>query len=137
MQVTFHRAFDVTPDLNDALAHVLETGATRILTSGGRSSAVLGAPVVRKLIRAAAGRIGVMLCGSISESSVSEALELSGALEVHAALRESICSQHSAGITPPEILEHFSECVGRLKEKIRQHEVYQLRLSQASKINSL
>jgi len=137
MQVTFHRAFDITPNLNDALTDVLETGATRILTSGARSSAVLGAPIVSELIRAAAGRIGLMLCGSISAASVSQSLLLSGAPEVHAALRKSICIKHSTDVIPSETFEQFSECVGKLKEKIREHGNCRWKRPKASKVYSL
>ncbi len=49
MQVTFHRAFDETPGLDDALQAVLQTGASRLLTSGASSSAVSGASVVDRL----------------------------------------------------------------------------------------
>ena len=34
LSVPFHRAFDVTPDAYQALAAVIETGASRLLTAG-------------------------------------------------------------------------------------------------------
>lgn len=119
MEVTFHRAFDDTPDLTHALSDVLETGATRILTSGAKPSAVQGAPVVADLIKTAAGRIRLVLCGSISATSVRQCLESSGAKEIHAALRTSIRVKDAADAMSPEALEYFAHCVGKLKEKIR------------------
>jgi copper homeostasis protein len=120
MQVTFHRAFDITPDLREALAQVVDTGATRILSAGAKPSAVQGAPVVGELIAASAGRIGMLLCGGISAANVRESLQLSGAREVHAALRASILTDQVTGVILPEAAEHFTECVAMLKQRIQQ-----------------
>ena len=60
LDVTFHRAFDVAADLGDSLSAVLQTGATRILTAGGKDSAVLGAATVKDLSTTANHRIGFL-----------------------------------------------------------------------------
>ena len=60
MAVTFHRAFDMTCDLDRALEDVVAAGCSRILTSGGRSSAYEAVEVLRGLAARAAGRIGIM-----------------------------------------------------------------------------
>jgi copper homeostasis protein len=120
MQVTFHKAFDVALDLNKALNDIVQTGATRILTSGGQPSAVLGAPIVGELRKAADSQIGIMLCGGISSATVRQSLDQSGVREVHAALRSSIPEKPSSGILSQKSLEHFAESVGALKERIFQ-----------------
>jgi copper homeostasis protein len=53
MQVTFHRAFDMSANLDESLARVIETGAHRILTSGGMQTITQGAEQITHLIDAA------------------------------------------------------------------------------------
>jgi copper homeostasis protein len=47
--VTFHRAFDMCADLYQALEDIIEMGCERILTSGGKSTAMEGASVLSHL----------------------------------------------------------------------------------------
>ena len=61
MEVTFHRAFDMTCDLSDALEEIVRAGCTRILTSGGRNTASEGIGDLRALVVRAAGRNGNLL----------------------------------------------------------------------------
>lgn len=115
MQVTFHRAFDTCPNLEDALAAVLATGTDRILTSGGSSSAVTGAPVVDTVRKAADGKIALMLCGGISTATIQRALARSGVHEVHASLRSSTRQKAGANQNHSTHLEHFTDRVRELK----------------------
>jgi len=61
MEVTFHRAFDECPDIMRALENVIQTGADRILTSGGKPDVVTGAESLRELLAAAGKRIVIIL----------------------------------------------------------------------------
>lgn len=49
MEVTFHRAFDMTRDPRQALEAVIRTGCRRVLTSGGRNTAQEGVGTLRAL----------------------------------------------------------------------------------------
>ena len=49
MEVTFHRAFDMTRDSRQALEAVIRTGCRRVLTSGGRNTAQEGIGTLRAL----------------------------------------------------------------------------------------
>jgi len=49
LPVTYHRAFDEASDLHQALEDVTQSGAKRILTSGGAKSALDGAAVLANL----------------------------------------------------------------------------------------
>jgi copper homeostasis protein len=87
MQVTFHRAIDMTVDLDTALEDVIRSGADRILTSGAASSAMIGAGRVASLVRAAGTRIRIMVCGGVRPENVEEIARVTGANDFHAALR--------------------------------------------------
>lgn len=85
--VTFHRAFDMTRDLDHALETVIRTGAVRVLTSGGAQKAEAGISTLARLVSSAQSRIAIMACGGISESNVHHVISATGVNEVHASLR--------------------------------------------------
>jgi copper homeostasis protein len=86
LPVTFHRAFDETPNLRDALEAVIKTGATRILTSGGKRTAALGAAVVADLVTAGGDRITILPGGGINTSNFAEIIRATRAREFHSGL---------------------------------------------------
>lgn len=88
MEVTFHRAIDLTSDPFAALEAVIETGAQRVLTSGGALSAMLGRARIQQLVRAAGDRIHVMVGGSVRPENIAELVRITGAKEWHTALRK-------------------------------------------------
>jgi copper homeostasis protein len=90
LPVTFHRAFDETPNLLAALESVIATAATRILTSGGKSSALAGASVLAGLVRAAGNRITILPGAGINAANLPEVIRLTGASEFHSGLGTSL-----------------------------------------------
>ena len=85
--VTFHRAFDMTRDLDEALETVVETGAARLLTSGGEQKAECGIPALARLVASARGRISIMASGGIVDSNVQRIVRETGVTEIHSSLR--------------------------------------------------
>ena len=83
LDVTFHRAFDVSADLFRALEDVCKTGANRILTSGGGQSACEGIPAIASLVRAANSRVSIMACGGIRANNAARIVEQTGVREIH------------------------------------------------------
>src|SRR5437588_12859350 len=72
LPVTYHRAFDESADLRQALEDVIQSGAKRVLTSGGAKSALEGAAVLSKLIEAARERIAIVPGAGISGANSGE-----------------------------------------------------------------
>ena len=66
MQVTFHRAIDMTPDYLQALEDIIETGCHRILTSGQKKTALEGMEAIEILVNQAKGRIEIMAGSGIN-----------------------------------------------------------------------
>jgi copper homeostasis protein len=92
LPVTFHRAFDATPDPVRALEQVYAAGARRILTSGGVADILQGLPNLKQYKAASSGRVGIVACGRLlPENFVQVRLALDepslGTPEYHAALR--------------------------------------------------
>lgn len=90
MQVTFHRAFDFTPDPQSALEELITLGVQRVLTSGQAESVIEGASLIRKLMQLAGDRIVVMPGGGIKEYNLKEVTVLTGAKEYHLYLPKTI-----------------------------------------------
>ena len=88
LSVTFHRAFDACENLEAALENVLQTGANRILTSGGARTAEEGSAVLARLVKWAEGRAGILAGGTIREANVRRIVEATGVREVHASFLE-------------------------------------------------
>jgi copper homeostasis protein len=86
LPVTFHRAFDDSANLGEALEDVIRTGAARILTSGGAKSAPEGAPTLAELVKAAGDRVIIIPGAGISATNISKVARQTGAHEFHSGL---------------------------------------------------
>ena len=87
MEVTFHRAFDRVIDPEKALEDVIETGCTRILTSGFYPTAMEGKENIKKLIESSNDRIIIMPGSGVRSQNIIELAETTGAVEFHSSAR--------------------------------------------------
>jgi copper homeostasis protein len=94
MKATFHRAFDTTPSLQQALEEVIATGADRILTSGGQRNVVAGSAALADLVQRAGGRIEIAVGGGLRLQNASSLARVTQARHFHGSLRRRL--KHSA-----------------------------------------
>ena len=92
MNVTFHRAFDMTADPFRALDDLIDLGVDRILTSGQRATAWEGIGLIQKLVAQAEGRISIMPGGGINEDNVAALARQTGVGECHVSGRTTVAS---------------------------------------------
>jgi copper homeostasis protein len=92
LDVTFHRAFDVTPDLSRSLDTLISLGIPRVLTSGGEADVWKGIGKLKRLVAQAAGRITILPGGGVMAGRVDELLSTIGAAEAHLSARHTIDS---------------------------------------------
>jgi copper homeostasis protein len=81
--VTFHKAFDETPDTFEALDVLIAIGIERVLTAGHAATARNGVETLAALVVHACGKIVVMAGGGITEADLS-CLAAAGIHEIHA-----------------------------------------------------
>jgi copper homeostasis protein len=81
--LVFHRAFDFVRDQRSALDMLIDLGVTRVLTSGGKPTAIDGANEIRDMISHAAGRIEILPGGGINADNVVEIVRTTGCNQVH------------------------------------------------------
>ncbi|HEX3820361.1 MAG TPA: copper homeostasis protein CutC [Candidatus Sulfotelmatobacter sp.] len=90
LNVTFHRAFDMTADVLQSLNDVCATGADRILTSGGAPDSTQGAEAIRQLVETAGDRITIMAGGGIRPPNAAAIVKRTGVREIHVGLGSHI-----------------------------------------------
>jgi copper homeostasis protein len=90
MNVTFHRAFDMSNDLDIALETIIGTGCERILTSGGKQTAIQGIDKIAELIKKANNRISIMPGSGINAENCKHLADVTLAKELHLSARTFI-----------------------------------------------
>lgn len=83
LNVTFHRAFDLSNDPFAALEEIISCGANRILTSGQTPTAMEGAALIAKLVKQAGNRITILPGAGINASNISKIRKITDASEFH------------------------------------------------------
>lgn len=84
LPVTFHKAIDELGDPVEGV-RVLKNipGIKRILTSGGKATAMEGQQTIREMIREAGDKIIILVAGKVLDSNAEEISRLTGASELH------------------------------------------------------
>lgn len=83
MDVTLHRAFDMTRDPFKALEQAVALGCRTILTSGQARDVVAGKDTLKELFARAGGRIVVMAGGGVKKSNIRQIHDETGISVFH------------------------------------------------------
>lgn len=92
LKVTFHRAFDMTPDPERALQDLLRLQIDLLLTSGQERTACEGIPLLARLAQLAGDRLRIMPGGGVTERNIHRIVRETGARDVHVSARRRVAS---------------------------------------------
>lgn len=117
LKVTFHRAFDATPNPLETLAVLIDLGVHRVLTSGmpwgQKGTALDGIGRLDQIIKQSKGRIEIVVSGGISPTNVVNILNRlpldAGNVSVHA-----YSGVQENGITTTEAVKSLVDAVSFL-----------------------
>ncbi len=102
LEMTFHRAFDMAANLNNALEDVISAGCHRLLSSGGAPDVYAGAERLRRLGEQADGRIAIAVGGGLRSETASEVARITGAVQFHGSVRHLESNIAGRMVTKPE-----------------------------------
>jgi copper homeostasis protein len=112
MLVTFHRAFDETVRLDEALEDVIAVGCDRVLTSGGEPDVLTGMFALARLVEQARGRIAVAVGGGLRLKDAARLARVTGATHFHGSITEGLTERltaSSARVVDPVVVRRMLE----------------------------
>ena len=84
LKITFHKAIDETPEPVESVKLLNKIpGITRILTSGGKATAIEGAPMISKMIKKARPDLIIIAAGKVTHENLHEISKIIPATEFH------------------------------------------------------
>ncbi|PRB08514.1 copper homeostasis protein CutC [Microbacterium sp. MYb64] len=93
-ELVFHRAIDTVPEPAALVGDLLESGVSRVLTSGGAVRSIDGVDALRALVAASAGRLEIMAGGGVRVEDIP-ALTTCGVDAIH------LSARHPSGDSAP------------------------------------
>lgn len=90
LDITFHRAFDMTRDMAEALEDIVNLGIRRILSSGGQPDVPSGVPELSELVKQAADLVSIMPGGGVTEKNLGDLVRATGVSEIHLSARSAV-----------------------------------------------
>jgi copper homeostasis protein len=105
-QLVFHRAFDMLPLPLETACILADSGVDRILTSGGRRTAIAGQETIRNLITCMGNRLEILPGSGINSGNAAALVKFTGCRAVHGSFSEAITySENESGVLPSEGVE--------------------------------
>ncbi|MBO3085188.1 copper homeostasis protein CutC [Cellulomonas fengjieae] len=118
-EITFHRAIDTVPALQDALDQLVSLGIVRVLTSGGASRSIDGLDRLAATVAHGAGRLQVMAGGGVRPADIGALVDV-GVDAVHLSASRHVAESGGPGggsdgytTTDPEVVAAAVAALGR------------------------
>lgn len=128
LPMTLHRAFDLAPDIGEAVEVAVRLGFRRILTSGGRKTAAEGIDGLKRTVAAAKGRIAIMPGSGVNTETAAALLAAVPFREIHASCAAPLAPSTDStgkvlafGFALPGEKRTDAGRVRALKELLRRH----------------
>jgi copper homeostasis protein len=128
---TFHRAFDVSRNLEESLETIIKCGFHRILTSGGKNSVAEGLDQIVRLMKLADDRIIIMPGGGMKPELVEPLRKTGWLREIHASCKEFRSSESRWHNPDVQLLADGAEDTGVLTISRNKVDEYRKVLSSA------
>jgi copper homeostasis protein len=109
----FHRVFDMTRDLDEALDDLMSLGFIRVLTSGGAATVDQAFPVLERLQARAGHDFAILAGGGVREANCQE-LARRGLREIHFSFRQPSSTPGYGGVDDFQPLPERISAIRRL-----------------------
>lgn len=86
MEATFHKAIDEIQNPLDYIDNLINIGIKRILTSGGKATALEGKDLINEMIKKSNGRLKIVVAGKVTKENLNGLSNLILANEFHGKL---------------------------------------------------
>ena len=86
MEITFHKAIDEINNPLDYIDDLVNIGIKRILTSGGKATALEGKDLINEMIKKSNGRLKIVVAGKVTKENLNGLSNLISADEFHGKL---------------------------------------------------
>ena len=86
MEITFHKAIDEISNPLDYIEDLVNIGIKRILTSGGKATALEGKDLINEMIKKSNGRLKIVVAGKVTKENLNGLSNLISADEFHGKL---------------------------------------------------
>jgi len=83
MQVTFHKAIDLTANIFNSVDQIKNIGIDRILTSGGKQTAMEGYKTLQSMIKIAGNQLKIIVAGKVTWENFEDIQKLFPSMELH------------------------------------------------------
>ncbi|MCK9639397.1 MAG: copper homeostasis protein CutC [Prolixibacteraceae bacterium] len=83
MQVTFHKAIDSAANIMESVVRLKDIGVERILSSGGKPTAIEGQETLNRMIEIASPQLSIIVAGKVDHENLEEIRKIIPASEYH------------------------------------------------------